>query len=187
MKKVILILLIAVLIVSAAAFFINSDGKPVADITEAEITQAPYDLAAALQKCGTLGEIVEETGISSIKNIDHQPEIFCTDYWCHYKAEGKEDIIYSLCVQTMTELAEFLTAHSDKAALDRKSETGEKLTFKAYIRRTECEIYFCNDGWLYICCDGITKAFDIGVKAYENYYDNLLAVIWTPENPVTLG
>ena len=87
----------------------------------------------------------------------------------------------------MTELAEFLTAHSDKSALDRKSETGEKLTFVAYIGRAECEIYLCNDGFLYISCDGITKAFDIGQKAYKDYYDGLIAVIRTPENSVTMG
>ncbi len=187
MKKTILILLIVVFAVTVAVFALNPDSEPVADITEEENTQAPYDLVSALQKCESLGDIVNETGISSIKYIDHKPEIFCTDYWCRYKEEGKEDIIYSICVQTMTELAEFLTEHSDKPALDRKSETGEKLTFEARIGRAECEIYFCNDGYLYISCDGITKAFNIGKEAYEDYYDSLIAVVWTPENPVTLG
>ncbi len=187
MKKTVIILLALMLTVIGAVFALNPDSEPVADMIEQETTQAPYDLASALKSCKTLGDIVNDAGIYSIKNINHKPEIFCTDYWCRYKEEGKEDIIYSICVQTMTELAEFLTAHSGKSALDRKNETGEKLTFEAYIGRAECEIYFCNDGFLYISCDEITKAFDVGKEAYEDYYDSLTAVIWTPENPVTMG
>ncbi len=189
MKKIILILLAVIFIVASAVFALNPDTVPEKEVLSEEPREAPapYDLAMALQKCKTLGDIIEETGINSIKNINHKPENFCTDYWCYYKEDGKEDIVYSICVQTMTELAEFLTAHSDKPAIDRKSETGEKLTFEARIGREECEIYFCNDGYLYISCDGITKAFNIGKEAYEDYYDNLIAVIWTPENPVTMG
>ncbi len=188
MKKSVLILLIVVLAVTAAAFALNPSGEPVADITEEKAAQASYDLVSALQKCETLGDLVDETKIASVKGSGgHKPEIFCTDFRCYYKAEGKEDVIYSICIATMTDLAELLTEHSDKPALDRKSETGEKLTFKAYIRYTECEIYLCNDGYLYISCDGITKAFNIGKEAYKNYYDSLIAVIWTPENPVTMG
>ncbi len=140
-----------------------------------------------LANCQSLTDIISYADIDI--TTAHNPENFCTSYWVHYKENGKEDDIYSICVQDMEELASLIINNKDVKAEIRTSNTGEKLTYNAYLKGQLCEIYLCNDGYLYISTDTITRAFNIGTKNYEAYVNKFKYAhyVWTPENPVTLG
>lgn len=140
-----------------------------------------------LANCHSLADIISYADIDV--STAHNPENFFTSYWVHYKENGKEDDIYSICVQDMEELASLIINNKDVKAETRTSNTGEKLTYNAYLKGQLCEIYLCNDGYLYISTDTITRAFNIGTKIYEAYVNKFKYAhyVWTPENPVTLG
>lgn len=140
-----------------------------------------------LTDCKTLTDIISFAGIDI--TADHNPDNFCTSYWVYYKEDGKEDIIYSICVQDMEKLAELMVNNRNAKAEYRTSNTGEKLTFDAYLKRQNCKIYLCNDGYLYFSSEGLTRAFNIGVENYEKFFNSFIYAhyVWTPENPVTMG
>ena len=47
----------------------------------------------------------------------------------------------------------------------------------------------CNDGYLYITFDGVTRGFNIGSDAYNRFMKDfeLCTVVWTEEEPITIG
>lgn len=136
-----------------------------------------------LDNCETLADIIDFADISESYN----PDNFCTSFRAYYKEENKEYITYSIGINK--KLATLLLENRDVKAEWRTGNTGERLTFDAYLKRYYCEIYLCNDGYLYLRSDGLTRAFDIGVENYEKFYNafKLSSVVWTPENPVTVG
>ncbi|MBE6785284.1 MAG: hypothetical protein E7538_03465 [Ruminococcaceae bacterium] len=138
-----------------------------------------------LTDCHTLSDVINFADITA----DYNPDNFCTSFWVYYKQDGKEDTVYSISIQTMEQLALFIIENRDIKAEYRTSNTGEKLTFNAYLKRQNCEIYLCNDGYLYLSSAGDTRAFNIGVESYERFFNafKLGTVVWTPENPVTCG
>lgn len=136
-----------------------------------------------LDNCETLADIIDFADISESYN----PDNFCTSFRAYYKEENKEYITYSIGINE--KLATLLLENRDVKAEWRTGNTGERLSFDAYLKRYYCEIYLCNDGYLYLRSDGLTRAFNIGVENYEKFYNafKLSSVVWTPENPVTVG
>ena len=136
-----------------------------------------------LDNCETLADIIDFADISE----NYNPDNFCTSFRAYYKEENKEYITYSIGINE--KLATLLLENRDVKAEWRTGNTGERLTFDAYLKRYYCEIYLCNDGYLYLRSDGLTRAFNIGVENYEKFYNafKLSSVVWTPENPVTVG
>ncbi len=189
MKKVIIALIVLICIALAAAFLnadTDLDNKFTSAVnTQHETTQKDSKPSMVLNSFDTLSDIINFADITTSYN----PDNFSTSFRVYYKEEGKEDIVYSISIQTMEKLASLIIDNSDAKAEERMSNTGEKLTFTAHLKGLECEIYLCNDGYIYFCADGITRAFNIGVESYERFYNafKLGTVVWTPENPVTLG
>ena len=138
-----------------------------------------------LADCQTLSDIINFADITTSYN----PDNFCTSFWAYYKEEDKEDIVYSISIQTMEKLASLIIDNSGAEAEERINNTGEKLTFIAYLNGFDCEIYLCNDGYIYFNSDGITRGFNIGIENYNKYLTQfkLGNVVWTPGNPVTMG
>lgn len=133
----------------------------------------------------TLSDIISFADITT----DYVPQNFCTEFQAYYKEDGKEDIIYSISIDTMKKLASLIINNRDAKAEYHYTNTGERLTFNAYLKHYLCEIYLCNDGYLYFCGDLLTRSFNIGVENYEKFLNDFKqsSVVWTPENPVTMG
>jgi len=140
-------------------------------------------LRSGLGTSQTLSDVISFADITT----EYNPQNFCTEFRAYYTQDGKEDITYSISIQTMEELASLIINNREVKSEERTSNTGEKLTFNAYLKEYPCEIHLCNDGYLYFCADGLTRAFNIGVENYEKFINTFTHVIWTPENPVTMG
>lgn len=136
-----------------------------------------------LDNCQTLADIIDFADISE----NYNPDNFCTSFRAYYKEENKEYITYSLGINE--KLIDLILENRDVKAEWRTGNTGERLTFDAYLKRYYCEIYLCNDGYLYFYDGGLTRAFNIGVEEYERFCNafKLSSIVWTPENPVTVG
>lgn len=136
-----------------------------------------------LDDCQTLADIIDFADISE----NYNPDNFCTSFRAYYKEENKEYITYSLGINE--KLIDLILENRDVKAEWRTGNTGERLTFDAYLKRYYCEIYLCNDGYLYLRSGGLTRAFNIGVENYEKFLNDFKqsSVVWTPENPVTVG
>ncbi|MBQ7861057.1 MAG: hypothetical protein IJ349_02500 [Clostridia bacterium] len=149
------------------------------------INNQERELLNTLNECQTLSDFIDFANITA----DYTPENFCTSFWVYYKEEGKEDVTYSIAIDSMEKLAILLLENRDVKAECRTGNTGEKLTFNAYLKGFSCEIYLCNDGYLYLNKDGLTRAFCIGIESYEKFFNSfkLSSVVWTPENPITVG
>lgn len=153
-------------------------------------TLPTHNPAVDLKDCDTLGEFADLTKTEPCGSIGYDFNVFGTTYRAYYKQDGKEDVIYSTCISTMEILRNLIVSNHDKQAVTRKSETGEKLLFDAYINGQEYNIYLCNDGWLYISdYNSCEKAFEIGIDAYNEFMRDFYGAscVWTPEHPVTLA
>lgn len=142
-------------------------------------------LRSVIGQSQTLSDIISYADIT----MNYTPQNFCTEFSAYYKENGKEDIVYSISIGLMEKLASLILENRDAKSEEVTSNTGEKLTFCAFLKRYPCEIYLCNDGYLYFCGDGLTRAFNIGIENYEKFLNDFKqsSVVWTPENPVTCG
>ncbi len=159
-------------------YFLTSCYNPQPDYPTPDNT-----LRSVIGTSQTLSDIINFADITN----DYKPQSFCTEFQAYYKGDGKDDITYSISIKTMEELASLIISNSDAKSEERTGNTDEKLTFNAYLNGSPCEIYLCNDGYLYFNADGLTRAFNIGVENYERFITTFTHIIWTPENPVTMG
>ncbi len=133
----------------------------------------------------TLGDIIDgfdiekaDYGISGDMNID---------LFAHIEEKGKDEITYSIAADTKQQLVEFMQKHSASKAEERRCRADITLIFSAYFMGNSGRICLGNDGYLYLTCGSITKAFYVGEDAYRDFKENLIAVVWTTDNPVTFG
>ncbi len=142
---------------------------------------SPHDseLAKEIESCETLGEL---TGIYSLS--------VQSSYWTTYQKQGENDIIYSLSVEARNLIDDLILSNSDAGAISRISNCDEKLVFDTAINGdVKPEIYLCDDGYLYVSCEAVTKAFYIGEEKYNAFMDGFKksACIYNPKEPVTMG
>ncbi len=164
---------------------LTSTTTPTTEGTTPPYVQSKYppEVADAFGNAEYLGDIVERFDLSP---LSHSSDDFYLDYWAKEKAEGKENVIYSISVQTMQDLVDFIWKHKDAVATDRVP--GENnLIFNAFFMGNGGYIYLGDDGYIYFLCGDISRAFFVGEDAVKDFKANLVAVIWTPENPVTLA
>lgn len=189
MKKTIIFLCV-VLIVVAIAFLVFGGNEELKDenITVVATTVAVNEVVNILKECNSLGDVAE---CFNMKSVSTGPDFtnFCTDYWAYSKTESGEEITYSTCVETMTDMATFIANNSDKVAVEKIGITGDTLTFEAYFKRHKGEICFSDEGYIYISLGDVTKVFEIGTEEYEKYFEKFrrTSCVWTPEHPVTMG
>lgn len=133
----------------------------------------------------TLGDITDgfniakaDYGISGDMSVD---------MFAHLEEKGKEDVIYSIAADTKQQLVDFMQKHGDSKAENRSCQADVRLIFSTVFIGNSGRISICNDGYLYISCGAITKAFYVGEDAYRDFKENLIAAVWTTENPVTFG
>ncbi len=191
MKKTI-ILLSAVLIVVAIVFlfFGESEESKEENLTDVVATTvAVNEVVNILKECNTLGDVAECFNMKSVSTGPPDFTNFCTDYWAYSKTESGEEVAYSTCVETMTDMATFIANNSDKVAAEKVGITGDALIFEAYFKRHKGEICFSDEGYIYISLGDVTKVFEIGTEEYEKYFKIFRSTtcVWTPEHPVTMG
>lgn len=109
------------------------------------------------------------------------------DMFAHLEEKGKEDVIYSIAAETKQQLVDFMYDNKNSKAENRSCQADVRLVFSIYISGNSGTASVCDDGYLYLDCGGITKAFYVGKDAYREFKENLIAVVWTTENPVTFG
>ncbi len=133
----------------------------------------------------TLGDVIDgfdiekaDYGISGDMTVD---------LFAHFEEKDKEETIYSIAADTKQQLVDFMQMHSESKAENRRCLADTRLIFSVYFMGNSGRISICNDGYLYLTCGGITKAFYVGEDAYRDFKENLIAVVWTTENPVTFG
>lgn len=156
-------------------------GCPASELVTTPTTVPDYSvLPSALESNKTLGEIADIPGFH-LKSTS----------WVVYEQDGEEDTVYSTGYAFNELFLKLIELNSDKNAIVRTSETGERLQFEPMYYQDEEDIYvyLCNDGYLYITYGTITRAFEIGTDAYNEFMDKFYGVscVWTPEHPVTIG
>lgn len=133
----------------------------------------------------TLGDVTDGFNIAKADygiSGDMSVELFA-----YLEEKGKEDVIYSIAADTKQQLVDFMYEHNDAKAENRSCQADVRLIFSTVFIGNSGRISICNDGYLYISCGAITKAFYVGEDAYRDFKENLIAVVWTTENPVTFG
>lgn len=133
----------------------------------------------------TLGDITDGFNIAKADygiSGDMSVELFA-----YLEEKGKDDIIYSIAADTKQQLVDFMYEHNDAKAENRSCQADVRLIFSTVFIGNSGRISICNDGYLYISCGAITKAFYVGEDAYRDFKENLIAAVWTTENPVTFG
>lgn len=133
----------------------------------------------------TLGDITDGFNITKADygiSGDMSVELFA-----YLEEKGKDDIIYSIAADTKQQLIDFMYEHNDAKAENRSCQADVRLIFSTVFIGNSGRISICNDGYLYISCGAITKAFYVGEDAYRDFKENLIAAVWTTENPVTFG
>lgn len=133
----------------------------------------------------TLGDVIDgfdiakaDYGISGDMTVD---------LFAHLEEKNKEETIYSIAAATMQQLVDFLLEHKDAKAENRECQADVRLVFSVNFMGNSGRIIIGDDGYLYISCGAITKAFYMGEDAYNTFKENMIAVIWTTDNPVTFG
>lgn len=186
MKKgligIVALLVIAIIIIGVAVTGEQSDVEENAELT-AESTQTDAMLLY-LEDCNSLGELSEK--MASDDNVNGLFEVASK---AHYKQDGKEDIVYSIGYDGWMLVGDIVEKSSEAKAENRISKTGEVLLFDISACGNKCTLGLCNDGYLYISCGLLSRAFDIGVDRYEEFMKDFAAVscVYTEENPVTIG
>ncbi len=133
----------------------------------------------------TLGDIIDGF---DIKKADYGISGDMTvDLFARLEEKDKEETVYSIAADTKQQLVDFMQKHSGSKAENRRCRADVRLIFSAYFMGNSGIICLGDDGYLYISCGGITKAFYVGEDAYRDFKENLIAVVWTTENPVTFG
>lgn len=133
----------------------------------------------------TLGDIMEgfhiakaDYGISGDMTVD---------LFARLEEKGKQDVIYSIAADTKQQLIDFMYDNKNSKAENRSCRADVRLVFSIYISGNSGTASVCDDGYLYLDCGGITKAFYVGEDAYRDFKENLICAVWTTENPVTMG
>ena len=149
--------------------------------TVVEFLPPGFDLVKILDESETLGEFCEYSMYYSV-----QGSMRVT-----YEQQGKEDTIYSLGLAARTLINELVENNADKKAEKRKSKTGEALQFDSTFNGKIDIVHtcMCSDGYLYVTCDGVTRGFNLGIDAYNEFMREFKnsTCIWTPDHPVTMG
>ncbi|MBQ7295899.1 MAG: hypothetical protein IJW86_06865 [Clostridia bacterium] len=109
------------------------------------------------------------------------------DWFARLEEKDKDETIYSIAAATMQQLVEFMYEHKDIKAENRECQADIRLVFTVSFIGNSGSIIVGNDGYLYISCGAITKAFHVGEDAYRTFKENLIAAVWTTEAPVTFG
>ncbi len=138
-----------------------------------------FDIEKELEGCQTLGELTD------IYSLSVQ-----SSYLLTYCETGKDFIMYSLSVASRNLIDELVRSNSDAAAVSRVSDSGDKLVFDTAVNGgVKPEIYLCSDGYLYVSCKSVKKAFYIGVEEYNAFMTEFkkTSCIFYPEEPVTMG
>lgn len=138
-----------------------------------------FDIEKELEGCQTLGEL------TNIYSLSVQ-----SSYLLTYCETGKDFIMYSLSVASRNLIDELVRSNSDAAAVSRVSDSGDKLVFDTAVNGgVKPEIYLCSDGYLYVSCKSVKKAFYIGVEEYNAFMTEFKksSCIFYPEEPVTMG
>ena len=188
MKNIILWFISLVLIISG--FFGFDFDLPDETITTTKVTEDTtteqwlppgLDVVKILRECETLGEFCEYSMYYSV-----QGSMRVT-----YEQQGKKDTIYSLGLAARTLINELVENNADKKAENRKSKTGEALQFDSTFNGKKDIVHtcVCSDGYLYVTCDGVTRGFNLGIDAYNEFMREFKnsTCIWTPDHPVTMG
>ncbi len=138
-----------------------------------------FDVEKEIEDCETLGELTE------IYSLSVQ-----SSYLLTYCETGKDFIMYSLSVASRNLIDELVRSNSDAAAVSRVSDSGDKLVFDTAVNGgVKPEIYLCSDGYLYVSCKSVKKAFYIGVEEYNAFMTEFKksSCVFYPEEPVTMG
>ena len=138
------------------------------------------ELAKEIESCKTLGEF------SEISSLSVQ-----SSYWVYYCEDGESDILYSICVETSELINKLVELNSDVSGASRVCNAEEKFVFESsYNGKNGIPlICFCNDGYLYVSCESVTKGFYIGKDKYNDFKEEFkkTACVYTKDNPVTMG
>lgn len=155
------------------------------DVTETVTTTANYpppgfNASSVLEHSAILGEFCENADFSAQSS-----------YWMSYEQKGKEAVIYSISVSARNFIDKLITDNYDKKAEIRQGATDEALVFESSLYGIKGMVitHLCNDGYLYITCGEVTRGFNIGIDAYNEFMEDFLSggCVYTPEHPVTVA
>ncbi len=138
-----------------------------------------FDVEKEIEDCETLGELTE------IYSLSVQ-----SSYLLTYYKQGEDYIIYSLSVAARNLIDELLESNSDVVAISRISSCDDKLIFDTAVNGdVKPEIYFCDDGYLYVSCKSVCKAFYIGEEEYNTFMKKFVKVacVYNAEEPMTMA
>ena len=139
----------------------------------------------ALAAAETLADVIDAFSIAKADyGISGDMSV---DMFAHLEEKGKEDVIYSIAADTKQQLVDFMYDNKNSKAESRSCQADIRLVFSAYFIGNTGRITLGSDGYLYLTCGSITKAFYVGEDAYRDFKENLICAVWTTENPVTFG
>ena len=188
MKKILIALCIVVVAVAVVAVVLNNtlfSSEPSTTVSSDETTTRNYlppgfEASTVLEHSAILGEFCENADFSAQSS-----------YWMSYEQKGKEAVIYSISVSKRNLIDKLITDNYDKKAEIRQSATDEALVFESSLYGIKGTVitHLCNDGYLYITCEDVTRGFNIGTDAYNKFMEDFNSgiCISTPEHPVTVG
>lgn len=133
----------------------------------------------------TLGDIL--AGFSIAKAEHDISGDMTIDLFAHLEEKGKEDVIYSISADTKQQLVDFMNDNKNSKAENRGCSADVRLIFSIHLMGNSGTVSVCNDGYLYFACGVTTKAFYVGEEEIKAFKEKLIAVVWTTDNPVTMG
>ncbi len=188
MKKIVIVLCIVLIAVAVVVAVLNNTlfaSEQPTTVSSDETTTHNYpppgfNASRILEESASLGEFCENADFSAQSS-----------YWMSYEQKGKEAVTYSIGVSARNLIDKLITDNYDKKSEIRQSNTNEALVFESSLYGIKGMVitHLCNDGYLYINCRDITRGFNIGMDAYNEFIEEFSggSCISTPEHPVTIG